>query len=57
MNSQIADPDNSFLNDVVIDQDKNIAYISDSGISIDGNISHYKPGIIVIDLVDPFKCS
>ena len=52
-NSKIADLDNSFLNDVVIDQDKKIAYISDSGIARDGNILHYKPGIIVLDLEDP----
>ena len=49
-NSSIADPDNSFLNDIVIDQKKNIAYISDSGIARDKNISHYDPGIIVLDL-------
>ena len=49
-NSKIADPDNSFLNDIVIDQDKKIAYISDSGIARDGDISHYMPGIIVLDL-------
>ena len=49
---EIADRDFSFLNDVVIDEKKNIAYISDSGIANDGNISHYKPGIIVLDLND-----
>ena len=48
--SSIADLNNSFLNDVVIDQDKKRAYITDSGISIDGDISHYNPGIIVLDL-------
>jgi len=48
--SSIADLNNSFLNDVVIDQDKKRAYITDSGISIDGDISRYKPGIIVLDL-------
>ena len=49
-NSSIADPENSFLNDIVIDTKKNRAYISDSGIALDGNLSHYKPGIIVLDL-------
>lgn len=49
-NSEIADLKSSFLNDVVIDKNKNLAYISDSGISIDGNITHYKPGIIVLNL-------
>lgn len=53
--SSIADLENSFLNDVVIDQDKKRAYITDSGISIDGDISHYKPGIIVLDLEDSSK--
>jgi len=48
--SSIADPENSFLNDIVIDTQKNRAYISDSGISLDGELSHYKPGIIVLDL-------
>ena len=48
--SSIADPENSFLNDIVIDIQKNRAYISDSGISLDGELSHYKPGIIVLDL-------
>ena len=48
--SDIADRDFSFLNDVVIDENKNIAYISDSGIANDNNINHYKPGIIVLDL-------
>ena len=48
--SNIADPDNSFLNDVVIDKDRKLAYISDSGIANDKNILHYKPGIIVVDL-------
>ena len=52
-NSNIADPDNSFLNDIVIDQNKKIAYISDSGIARDENILHYKPGIIVLDLENP----
>jgi len=46
----IADPDNSFLNDIVIDQEKQVAYISDSGISNDKILEHYKPGIIVLDL-------
>ena len=49
-NTTIADPENSFLNDIVIDTNKNRSYISDSGISLDGNTSHYKPGIIVLDL-------
>ena len=52
-NETIADPENSFLNDVVIDTNKNRAYITDSGIALDGNISHYKPGIIVLDLNNP----
>jgi len=39
-----------YLNDIVIDQKKKIAYISDSGIARDKNISHYDPGIIVLDL-------
>ncbi len=49
-NAEIADLKSSFLNDIVIDKNKNLAYISDSGISIDDNISHYKPGIIVLNL-------
>ena len=53
--SSIADLENSFLNDVVIDQDKHRAYITDSGISLDGDLSHYKPGIIVLDLEDSSK--
>ena len=48
--SEIADREDSFLNDVVIDTDKNIAYISDSGKSKDKN---YKPAIIVLDLKNP----
>ena len=52
-NSEIADHDNSFLNDLVIDQNKKIAYISDSGISRDNILSNYKPGIIVLDLENP----
>jgi len=49
----IADLENSFLNDIVIDTKKKRAYITDSGISVDGNITHYKPGIIVLDLEQP----
>ena len=49
-NSEIADHNNSFLNDLVIDQNKKIAYISDSGIARDNILSNYKPGIIVLDL-------
>ena len=49
-NKSIADPDNSFLNDVVIDQTRNRAYISDSGNSNSKKISDYKPGIIVLNL-------
>ena len=45
--SEIADREKSFLNDVVIDKKKNKAYISDSGIAKD---KKYKPGIIVLDL-------
>jgi sugar lactone lactonase YvrE len=52
-NSSIADLENSFLNDIVIDTTKKRAYISDSGISIYGNLSYYKPGIIVLDLENP----
>ena len=48
--SILADPDNSFLNDVVIDKKKKLAYISDSGIANDKEIEHYKPGLIVVDL-------
>ena len=53
--SSIADLENSFLNDVVIDPQKKRAYISDSGISIHGNVSYYKPGIIVLDLESPYN--
>ena len=52
-NESIADLEASFLNDVVIDTNKKRAYITDSGISIDGIVSHYKPGIIVLDLENP----
>ena len=52
-NSSIADLENSFLNDIVIDTVKKRAYITDSGISIHGNLSYYKPGIIVLDLENP----
>ena len=52
-NQSIADLEASFLNDVVIDTNKKRAYITDSGISIDGIVSHYKPGIIVLDLENP----
>ena len=45
--SEIADPENSFLNDIVIDNKKKVAYISDSG---KGNNNKFKPGIIVLDL-------
>ena len=49
-NSTIADPYSSFLNDVVISQDKNYAYISDSGKSINTTLYEIKPGIIVLDM-------
>ena len=52
-NSSIADLENSFLNDIVIDTTKRRAYITDSGISIYNNLSYYKPGIIVLDLDNP----
>ena len=52
-NSSIADLENSFLNDVVIDTAKRRVYITDSGISIHKNLSYYKPGIIVLDLDNP----
>ena len=51
-NSDIADPSNSFLNDVVIDKKNKLAYITDSGNSISEKISDYKPGIIVLQLED-----
>ena len=51
-NSKIADPSNSFLNDVVIDQKNKLAYISDSGNSISENVTDYKSGIIVLKLED-----
>jgi sugar lactone lactonase YvrE len=51
-NSDIADPSNSFLNDVVIDKKNKLAYITDSGNSISESISDYKPGIIVLQLED-----
>ena len=50
--SDIADPSNSFLNDIVIDKENKIAYITDSGNSISGKISDYKSGIIVVKLED-----
>ena len=50
--SDIADPSNSFLNDIVIDNKNKIVYITDSGNSISGKISDYKPGIIVLKLED-----
>ena len=49
-NESIADLEASFLNDVVIDNKRERAYITDSGISTDGIVSHYKPGIIVLEL-------
>nr|CAG4709020.1 unnamed protein product [Naegleria fowleri] len=49
-----ASPTNSFLNDLVIDTQQNIAYISDSGIPIDNPQNdpsiHAQPGILVIDI-------
>ena len=51
----IADLNNSFLNDVVIDTNKKRAYIADSGIALDGELSHYKPGIIIQELEKPYK--
>jgi sugar lactone lactonase YvrE len=50
--SDIVDPSNSFLNDVVIDQINKIAYITDSGNSLSGNLSDYNSGIIVLKLED-----
>jgi len=50
--SDIADHSNSFLNDIVIDKENKIAYITDSGNSISGKISDYKSGIIVVKLED-----
>ena len=50
--SEIADPSNSFLNDVVIDKKNKIAYITDSGNSISEKVSDYKSGIIVLKLED-----
>ena len=50
--SGIVDPSNSFLNDVVIDQINKIAYITDSGNSLSGNISDYNSVIIVLKLED-----
>ena len=54
-NESIADLSNSFLNDVVIDTNKKRAYIADSGISVSGQLSDYKPGIIIQELENPNK--
>ena len=48
--SEIADRNRSFLNDIVINQKKKLAYISDSGIDKNKN---FKPGIIVLNLDSP----
>ena len=50
--SQIADRDRAFLNDIVIDKKKRLAYISDSGKDKNKN---FKPGIIVLSLESPFS--
>ncbi|EFC48847.1 gluconolactonase [Naegleria gruberi] len=51
-----ASPTNSFLNDIVVDSDQNIAFISDSGIPIDNPNKdptiRPQPGILVIDIDD-----
>ena len=47
---EIADRNRSFLNDIVIDKKRHLAYISDSGKDKNKN---FKPGIIVLDLEDP----
>ena len=49
-NCDMANYTNSFLNDVVIDQKKEVAYIADSGLALDGKITHYQPGILVLNL-------
>ena len=50
--SDIADPYSSFFNDLVISQDKKYAYISDSGKPIDEKEYEFKPGIIILDMVN-----
>lgn len=46
---EIADPEFAFLNDIVIDINRNLAYISDSGIPIDDKKEN-KPGLIILNL-------
>ena len=46
---EIADPEFAFLNDIVIDINRNLAYISDSGIPIDEKKEN-KPGLIILNL-------
>ena len=45
-----ANPETSFLNDVVLDIKGGYAYITDSGIPINGSLFSPSPGIIVINL-------
>jgi len=47
----VASPSLSFLNDIVVDQTRNYAYISDCGNDFDPNrpLSDLKPGIVVYD--------
>lgn len=51
----VASLNNSFLNDLVVDDSSNIAFISDSGIPVDPTIGieGFESGIIVLDLDDP----
>ena len=51
---EIADPENSFLNDIVIDIKRNLAYISDSGNPIN-NSKPNKPALIVLNLTSTDK--
>jgi sugar lactone lactonase YvrE len=44
----VASPTASFLNDLVVDQVNNVAYVTDSGIGIDGD-APLQPGLIVFD--------
>ena len=51
---EIVDPENSFLNDIVLDIKRNLAYITDSGIPIN-NTKPNKPALIILNLTSTDK--
>ncbi len=46
---EVANPATAFVNDLVLDQPRGIAYISDTGIPVSGVQTDFNPGLIVFD--------